>query len=71
MEIVPIHEPFGAVVHYAPTDHIMSFVDSGSSGKPINNVDIQLIANSGQLLELPSNAYVEIVLLVIFRHNQY
>ena len=71
VEIVPISEPYGTVVHYAPTDHIMSFVDSGNTGKPINTVDIQLISNSGQPLVLPSNAYVEIVLLVIFRHNQF
>ena len=71
VEIVPIHEPYGAAVHYAPSDHIMSFVDSGSTGKPINNVDIQLVSNSGQPLVLPDNAYVEIVLLVIFRHNQF
>ena len=71
VEIVPVHEPYGAIVHYAPTDHIMSFVDSGSTGRPINSVDIKLMSNSGQPLVLPDNAYVEIVLLVIFRHNQF
>ena len=71
VEIVPVHEPYGAVIHYAPSDHIMSFVDSGSTGKPISTVDIQLVSNSGQQLVLPDNAYVEIILLVIFRHNQF
>jgi hypothetical protein len=71
VEILSVHEPYGATIHYAPTDHIMSFVDSGSTGKPINNVDIQLVSNSGMPLVLPDNAYVEITLLVIFRHNQF
>jgi len=71
VEIVPVHEPYGATIHYAPTDHIMSFVDSGSTGRQINSVDIRLVSNSGQPLVLPDNAYTEIVLLVIFRHNQF
>lgn len=71
VDVVPVHEPFGSVVHYQPSDHIHSFVDSANTGRTINTVDIQLVANSGQQLQLPDNAYIEIVLLVIFRHSEY
>ena len=71
VEIVPITEGYGSVCHYAPSDHILSFVDSGHTGREINNVDIQLVSNSGQPLVLPDNATVEVVLLVMFRNNQF
>jgi hypothetical protein len=71
VEVVPLNEPYGSIVHFQPADHILSFVDSGSSGREINSVDIQLISNTGQPLKLPDNSFVEIVLLVIFRNNQF
>jgi hypothetical protein len=71
VEVVPMTEAFGNVCHFQPSDHILSFVDSGTSGRQINTIDIQLVSNSGQPLELPENSFVEIVLLVIFRNNQF
>jgi hypothetical protein len=71
VEVVPITEAFGSIVHFQPADHILSFVDSGNNSRQINSVDIQLVSNSGQALVLPENAFVEIVLLVIFRNNQF
>jgi hypothetical protein len=71
VEVVPITEAFGSIVHFQPADHILSFVDSGNNSRQINSVDIQLVSNSGQPLVLPENAFVEIVLLVIFRNNQF
>ena len=71
VEVVPITEGYGSVCHFQPADHILSFVDSGSAGREINNIDIQLMSNTGQPLTLPDNSFVEIVLLVIFRNNQF
>ena len=68
VEVMPMTEGYGSVCHFQPSDHVLSFVDSGSTGRQINNVDIQLVSSSGQPLELPDNAFVEIVLLVIFRN---
>ena len=66
LEAVSVHEPYGATIHYSPSDHIMSYVDGGSAGRQLTNVDITLRADSGAVLELPSNAYIEVVLLFLF-----
>ena len=71
VDVVPISEGYGSTCHYQPSDHILSFVDSGNTGRQISSVDIQLVSDSGQILSLPDNAYVEIVLLVIFRNNTF
>jgi len=71
LDVVPITEGYGSIVHYQPRDHILSFIDSGNIGRSMSNVDIQLVSNSGQPLDLPDNAYVEIVLLILFRHTSF
>jgi hypothetical protein len=70
LTVIPINQPYGSPINFAPTDHLLSFIDFGTTHSSLSTIDIQLKNDSNQILDLPTNVHVQIVLLIVFKENE-